>query len=254
MSAIQLSTYGGLAELTLNRPEKMNALGRQEWEALGQAVAQALEQGARAIMLRGAGGNFCTGFDIADIRPERTDAFDMINGAVNPALRALRDCPVPTLAAVEGRCMGGGLAIAAACDIIICARSATLGAPYSRIGIMGDGGLHHFLRETLGRHRAAYLLFTAKTLSADEAMQAGLCCELCDDDALADSARALAQALAEGPTTAFTLSKSILNRAQDPDAAMDAEALAQAKVFGTSDAAEGIAAFLERRKPRFTGQ
>ncbi|WP_372026381.1 enoyl-CoA hydratase/isomerase family protein [Tistrella mobilis] len=254
MSSIELEFRGGLAEIVLNRPGRKNALRREDWNALRQAIDSVATSDARALLVRGAGGDFCAGFDLGDVRPETTDAFAEIDQRVNPALRALRDLPVPTIAAAEGVCVGGGLGIAAACDLLVTSDTARLGAPYAAIGFLCDAGLHVFLRDTLGYQRAAWLIFTGRLLTAPEAMAFGLSCAVLPAEGFVEKARALAQEVAAGPTSAFRFSKRIMRTAADPDAGLDAEALFQAQIFSGEDAAEGVEAFLGGRRPRFVGR
>lgn len=250
---VQLRHEGAVAQIVIDRPHRKNAMRGRDWLALGQCLEQVAGSGARALWIRGAGGTFSAGYDIGDLDPGDTDARAIIEGEVNPVLRALRDLEIPTLAAVEGDCVGGGLAIAAACDIVLCGEGARLGSPYGRIGIMSDGGLHFFLREAVGYQRAAYLIFTGKLLGAAEALAMGLCCEVHPDGVLAERVRELAGRLAAGPTRAMALSKSILRTARHADEALDLEAEYQARIFATGDAKAGIAAFKQGVKPVFNG-
>jgi 2-(1,2-epoxy-1,2-dihydrophenyl)acetyl-CoA isomerase len=254
MSSVEVVIEGGLAEIILDRPERKNALRGPDWEALAAAARSVGQSEARAVLVRGAGGDFCSGFDIGEIEPDKADAFHIIDKQVNPALRALRDIPQPTVAAVSGACVGGGFGIAALCDIVIADSTARFGAPYSAIGIMCDAGLHTFLRDTLGHQRAAYLIFTGAMVPASEAAALGLCNEVVGHGDLDGRARALAHSIAAGPSTALRLSKRILRTIADPDEALDAEARFQAEVFRTEDARNGIGAFLARSKVTFTGR
>lgn len=254
MGGIELTRRGDLAEITLNRPGRRNALAAEDWAALREAAEQVAQGPARAVILRGAGGDFSAGFDISGLRPDGAHARAIIEDLVNPALRALRAIPVPALAAVEGACVGGGLGVAAACDMIIASETARFGAPYARIGIMADAGLHVFLREAIGPQQAARLILTGALVPAREALAMGLCAEVAPADAFEARAAAIAAGLAAGPTVALSHSKRLLRSGPDPDAALDAEAAAQAEVFATLDAAEGVAAFLAGRKPVFRGR
>ncbi len=253
-AAVRLSYKGGIAEILLDRPEARNALRGEDWLALHDAALNIARSAARAVVIRGAGRNFCAGFDVSEISPSKTDAFAVIDGQVNPALRALRAVPVPVIAAVEGACVGGGFGIAAACDIVLCSQNAKLGSPYSAIGIMCDAGLHTFLRETLGYQRAAYLIFTGKLLGAEEARALGLCADVYPDESFASSVKAFAERLAAGPTMALAMSKRILRHAGDDLAGMEMEAVGQARVFASEDAEAGISAFLAKTKPAFKGR
>ncbi|MEC7256633.1 MAG: enoyl-CoA hydratase-related protein, partial [Pseudomonadota bacterium] len=253
MDEIDLSFDGPLAVITLNRPRRKNALTEANWRALHQAAQRVAQSPARALLVRGAGGDFCAGFDISEIEPDKADALTLIDDAVNPALRALRDVPQPTIAAAEGACVGGGFGIAAACDITIASDTAKFSAPYVNIGIMADAGLHVFLRDSLGYQRAAHLIFTGSMLGARDALAAGICAEVLSQDGFDAAAIAYASRIARGPTQAFLRSKTILRTAEDGDSALAMEARLQAEVFRTQDAREGIGAFLAGRKPRFTG-
>lgn len=254
MNEIDLRSDGDLAVITLNRPRRKNALTSADWTALAKAARAVTRGSARAVLLRGEGGDFSAGFDISEIEPDKADALALIDGAVNPALRALRDIPVPTIAAVEGSCVGGGLGLAAACDVILASETARFSVPYVNIGIMADAGLHVFLRDTLGYQTAAHLIFSGQVLSADEGRALGLCAQVLAAEGFDAAAHAYAARVASGPTQAFRRSKTILRTVADPEAGLNAEARFQDEVFATDDAREGIGAFLEGRKPTFTGR
>lgn len=253
MSAINLKSEGALAILTLNRPERKNSLRLEDWVSLQKALVEVAQSDARALLVTGAGGDFSAGFDLGTIRPGETDAFKVIDGYVNPALEALRNLPIPTVAAVEGNCVGGGLGIAAACDIMVLSRCARLGAPYNAIGFLCDAGLHVFLRDTLGHQRAAWMIYTGQILKAEEAFAYGLGSALMETEGFEAAVQACARAVASGPTSALRLSKQILRESPGPAQGLLAEALGQARIFRTNDAAEGVAAFLSGRRPEFTG-
>lgn len=254
MSGVNYELDGDLARITINRPKRKNALLTEDWLELHKAARMATSSGARAVVLRGAGGSFSAGFDVSEISPRQVDAQALIDRTVNPALRAIRDIPVPTIAAVEGACVGGGLGIAAACDIVIASENSKFSAPYVNIGIMADAGLHVFLRETIGYQRAAYLIFSGKMLSASEAFSMGLCADVVATDAFDATVEALAAGLTTGPTQAMIRSKSILRNSASPEAGFNDEARLQDEVFATDDANEGIKAFLEGRRPAFKGK
>ncbi len=251
---VQLMRDGDVAEIVINRPHKRNALRGENWLAMTRHLEDVARGGARALLIRGEGGAFSAGYDIGDLDPGRVDARAIIENEVNPALRALRDLAIPTVAAVTGDCVGGGFAIAAACDIVLGSETARFGSPYGRIGIMTDGGLHVFLRDLLGHQRAAYLIFTGKLIGAQEAQALGLCCEVHPDAQILARARELAGQLAAGPTRAIALSKSILRNAGTADEALDLEARYQAEVFATEDARAGISAFKRGVRPVFSGR
>ncbi|QFT61054.1 putative enoyl-CoA hydratase (plasmid) [Sulfitobacter sp. THAF37] len=254
MAGIEYALDGDLASITVNRPERRNALTSQDWVDLGRAANTAVADRARAVLLRGAGSSFSAGFDISEITPGEVDALELVDGIVNPALLAIRQIPVPTVAAVEGACVGGGLGIAAACDVILASETAKFAVPYTQIGIMADAGAHLFLREAIGYQRAADLIFSGRMLSAQDALTLGLCAQVSDAAAFEQEVDAYVGALAKGPTQALVRSKSILRSVQSVEEGLAVEARLQAEVFETQDAYEGITAFLQGRKPVFKGE
>ncbi|WP_158969721.1 enoyl-CoA hydratase/isomerase family protein [Chachezhania sediminis] len=254
MAGVEYAEDGGLVRITLNRPDRRNALTAGDWLDLCAAARRAARSTARAVLLQGAGGAFSAGFDISEIEPGKIDALDLIDRSVNPALRAVRDIPVPTIAAVDGACVGGGLGIAAACDIVMASERARFGAPYVNIGIMADAGLHVFLRDAIGYQRAAYLIMSGRILSAAEAQAMGLCAMLLPSDAFDAEVESLVSRLASGPTQAMIRSKRILRTAPSAEVGFNEEARLQDEVFATADASEGIDAFIAGRQPNFRGQ
>ena len=254
MEGIEFEPSESVAQITINRPARRNALGVRDWMALRDAAHAASEGGARAVMLRGAGGVFSAGFDLSELDRENVAAAELISEHVNPALKAIRDIPVPTIAAVEGACVGGGFGIAASCDIILASETASFGAPYVKIGIVADTGLHSFLRNAIGYQRAAELIFTGRTLSAQAAFAYGLCAELIAQEQFESRCTQFCKLIANGPTQALIRSKTILQATVDIDESMAMEARMQGEIFMTEDAAEGITAFLEGRRPRFRGK
>ncbi len=254
MTAIEYGLVGDLATITLNRPERRNALTARDWIDLGAAARKAAADKARAVLLRGAGGCFSAGFDISEITPGEVDASELVGQIVNPALIAIREIPVPTIAAIEGACVGGGFGIAAACDVVLASETAKFAIPYTQIGIMADAGTHLFLRETVGYQRAADLIFSGRILSAQDALTLGLCARVCDAEAFEQEVAGYVRTLAKGPTQALIRSKRILRTVKTVDEGLAAEARLQAEVFATQDAYEGITAFLEGRKPVFKGK
>ena len=253
MASIELHIGDGIAEIVLNRPSRKNALRNEDWLAMRDTVA-ALPDAARCVLMRGEGGAFCAGWDLDQWSEGPVDARHVVGDIVNPALRAIRDIPVPTIAAVEGACVGGGLGIAMACDIVLAAEDATLGSPFRNIGILPDSGAHHFLRERLRHHRASQLIYTGRLFDGAEAHRLGLVCEACPPERLVAEARALAATIASGPTAAFAESKRILLADAGYAETLDLEAEGQGRVFATADAAEGLDAFLAKRKPQFQGR
>jgi 2-(1,2-epoxy-1,2-dihydrophenyl)acetyl-CoA isomerase len=255
MTSILLTRTGAVAEVVLNRPEKKNALRNADWQLLRRTMESlgAEADPARCVLVRGEGGCFSAGHDLSGADARVLDARETITEYVNTALLAVRDIGIPTIAAVAGPCVGGGLGIAMACDIVLAADDAVIGSPFRNIGIMLDAGGHYFLRDRVGHHKASQIIYTGRMFSGREAFDMGLVCEAYAPDALLKEARALAQRIADGPTAAFAASKRILLEAGEYSETLAREAEEQAEIFKTTDAAEGLAAFNEKRKPVFVG-
>ncbi len=256
MTSIQVTRSGAVAEVVLNRPEKKNALRNADWRLLRQTMETlgAEADPVRCVLVRGEGGSFSAGHDLTGADARVLDARETITEYVNPALLAVRDIAIPTVAAVDGPCVGGGLGVAMACDIVLAADDAVLGSPFRNIGIMLDAGGHYFLRDRLGHHKASQIIYTGRMFSGREAFDMGLVCEAYAPDALLNEARALAERIADGPTAAFAASKRILLETSGYAESLAREADEQAEVFKTLDAAEGLAAFNEKRQPVFLGR
>lgn len=254
MSAVLLERSEGVAELVLNRPEKRNALGFAEMDELQARLAEVAAGDCGALLLRGAGPAFCAGRDLAGFDFDSEDSEAVLAERVNPLVAALRGLDIPTLAAVQGPCLGLGFGLAMAVDIVYAADDARLGSPFRSIGFVLDSGGHQALAERIGRHRAAELIFTGRLVSGREAAAMGLVNGSLGGTRLLPALRAMARQIAAGPRLAFAESKRILRAGGDFETMAAAEAAAQGRAMLTADAREGIAAFLEKRKPRFTGR
>ncbi len=249
-------TTDGVATLTLNRPEALNALNaglRAELLAALKSVAR--DDAVRAAVLTGAGRAFCAGADLRGGSGER--AFRRVLVAeYNPLVRALRELEKPVVAAVNGVAAGAGMSLALAADLVVAAEDVRFLPAFDRIGLVPDSGLTRTLVRALGRHRAAAILYGGETLGAAEAHAAGLVVRVVPGSDLAGAAAELAQRLAAGPTRGIGLTKRLINRAEDDDLAgsLDAEAALQELAGRTDDHVEGVAAFTEKREPRFGGR
>jgi 2-(1,2-epoxy-1,2-dihydrophenyl)acetyl-CoA isomerase len=253
---IRVQVADGIATITLNRPEVLNALNavmRRELLAAFKALGR--DEAVRAIVLTGEGRGFCSGADLRGGSGER-EFRRILTTEYNPLIRAMRQLPKPVIAAVNGVAAGAGVSLALACDLIYAADDARFIQAFIRIGLVPDTGSARTLVRTLGRHRAAQLMFTGEPLPAAEAHAAGLVNDVVPAAELADRTREVASALAAAPTRAIGFAKRLINRSEDLslDEALDLEASLQELAGRTEDHAEGIAAFAEKREPRFVGR
>jgi 2-(1,2-epoxy-1,2-dihydrophenyl)acetyl-CoA isomerase len=255
---VLLSIDGGVAEVVLNRPEKMNAMNLAMVHDLVEALQQAESGGARALLVRGEGRSFSSGRDLADADPLHEDGQAILRDIFNPLIARVSELPIPTIAAVQGACLGTGLGLALACDIVYAADDARIGSPFARIGAVLDSGAHAAFVSRVGPHRALELIYTGRLLSGREAAEWGLVNRSVAGADLARSTRDLATSIARGPTAAFLESKRIVRTILDERTSfqelLDAEAAAQGRASRTHDYQDGIGAFQEKRKPSFIGR
>jgi 2-(1,2-epoxy-1,2-dihydrophenyl)acetyl-CoA isomerase len=253
---ILYSVADSVAQITLNRPEKMNSLNGLMRRELLHALKRAPDE-ARALVLTGSGRGFCAGQDLGDARNvAEIDLEGTLRDEYEPLLRALGDCPVPTLAAVNGAAAGAGANLALAADVVIAGRSAVFIEAFSRIGLIPDAGGTWRLPRMVGLPRAMGMCLFAEPVSAARAVEWGLIWEVVDDDHLAPRAAELALRLARGPTVALRLTKEALRKAManDFDAQLSLEAELQGKAGRTADFLEGVMAFLDKREAKFEGR
>ena len=254
--SIRYELNDGVATITLARPESLNALNAaMRAELLAALKAAGRDEAVRAVVITGEGRGFCSGADLRGGSDERQFRRVLTN-EYNPLITALRELPRPAIAAVNGVAAGAGMSLAMACDLVYAADDARFILAFGRIGLVPDSGLTRTLVRALGRHRAAALIFSGEPLGAAEAQAAGLVNSVAPADQLAATAHAAAATLAAAPTRAIALAKRAINHAED---ALLAESLAmeaalQELAGRTEDHAEGIAAFSEKREPRFLGR
>ena len=246
----------GVATLTLNRPDALNALNAELRRELSAAMKSAARDGAiRAVVITGAGRGFCSGADLRGGSGER-DFRAVLTAEYNPLITAIRGLPKPVVAAVNGVAAGAGVSLALAADLVVASEDARFVPAFNRIGLVPDSGLARTLVRALGRHRAFEILVGERQLGATDARELGLVATVVPGEQLADAARELAGRLAAGPTVGIGLTKRLLSAAEDatlPDA-LRLEAELQALAGRTGDHAEGVAAFAEKRDPHFTGK
>jgi enoyl-CoA hydratase/carnithine racemase len=255
---VLLTIDGGVAELVLNRPDKMNAMNLAMVHDLAEALDKAEADGARALLVRGEGRAFCSGRDLADADPLNEDGQAILRDIFNPLLERMATIAVPTIAAVQGACLGTGLGLALACDIVYAADDARIGSPFARIGAVLDSGAHAAFVSRVGPHRALELVYTGRLLSGREAEQWGLVNRSVAGADLLRRTRELAASIARGPTAAFLESKRLVRSILDVHPSfrevLAEEAAAQGRASRTHDYKDGISAFQEKRKPSFTGR
>jgi len=252
---IKLETAGGLARLTLNNPDAGNALDQPMIEALDAATAQLAAEPPRAVLITAEGKNFCVGGDIRAFHTatDRGALLRRMAGRLHDSVRRLAALNAPVVAAVQGAAAGAGLSLAAGADMLIAARGAHFTMAYTGIGISSDGGASYYLPRLIGLRRTQELAYTNRRLPVEEALAWGLVCAVVEDDALAAEAKALATRLAAGPTLAYAAMKRLLAAEAGLDEQLDAELDNVSATAASRDAAEGVAAFLARRQPDFTG-
>jgi 2-(1,2-epoxy-1,2-dihydrophenyl)acetyl-CoA isomerase len=255
---VLLTIEDGLAELVLNRPDKMNAMSDAMVRDLVESLDTAEAGGARALLVRGEGRAFCSGRDLSEADPLHEDGEAILRDVFNPLMERMAGLAVPTIAAVQGACLGTGLGLALACDIVYAADDARIGSPFARIGAVLDSGAHAAFVTRVGSHCALELVYTGRLLSGREAAEWGLVNRSVAGADLIRRSRELAGAIARGPTAAFLESKRIVRRILDESPSLTgvlaAEAAAQGRASRTHDYQDGIGAFQEKRKPAFTGR
>ena len=253
---ITLAQADGAATITLNRPEVMNALSSRMRAELLDAVQQA-QGSARVIVLTGSGRAFCSGQDLADRGSMATlDLERTLREEYEPLLRAIMDCPVPTIAAVNGPAAGAGANLALACDVVIACTSASFIQAFTRIGLMPDAGGTYWLPRQVGFARAMGAMLFADKISAEQAAAWGMIWEAVPDEAFAEHIAARVSRLATGPTAAYRGVKQALRQtyANDLEAQLALEARLQGICGRTDDFVEGVTGFLQKRAPAFKGR
>ncbi|MCC2110506.1 MAG: 2-(1,2-epoxy-1,2-dihydrophenyl)acetyl-CoA isomerase [Hyphomicrobiales bacterium] len=259
--SVSIAREGACHVVTLNRPEKLNAFNDDMHARLAKALTDAAaDRDCRCIVLTGAGRGFCTGQDLAErlklIEAGPPDLTRGLEQRYNPLVRLIRDLPIPVIAAVNGVAAGAGANLALACDIVIAARSARFVQSFANIGLVPDCGGTYHLPRLVGAARARALALLAEPLSAETAAEWGMIWKAVDDADLMDEARAIATALAGKPARGLALIKKAFaaSAGNDLDRQLDLERDLQGEAGRAPDYAEGVRAFLEKRKPNFSGR
>jgi enoyl-CoA hydratase/carnithine racemase len=260
-SHFQWSVDGGLGRVVLNRPERKNPLTFESYAELRDLFRSLSgERAVKAVVISGAGDNFCSGGDVHDIIGPLTKmdttgllAFTRMTGDL---VKAMRHCPQPIVAAIDGICAGAGAMVALASDVRFATPAAKTAFLFVRVGLAGaDMGACALLPRTIGQGRATELLLTGRAMPADEALACGLVNRVVAREALLAEAQAFARALADGPTFAHAMTKKLLHQAwaMDLDSEIEAEAQAQAICMQTADFRRAYEAFAAKRAPTFEG-
>jgi 2-(1,2-epoxy-1,2-dihydrophenyl)acetyl-CoA isomerase len=255
MTEVETSRDGAVLTITLNRPDVLNAFNAEMHRALATALREARDGGVRAVLITGAGRGFCVGQDLTEFREAPGDIGSRLRDNYHPNIRAIRALEKPVIAAVNGAAAGAGMSLACACDLRVAADAATFVPAFINIGLIPDSGGSYFVTRILGPARAFEWLASGRRLTAAEAHSWGLVSEVVERDALGARAAELAAQLAELPTRGVGMTKRLLDHAVTAslDEQLEREAQLQAAATQTEDFKEGVAAFLEKRPPRFRG-
>jgi 2-(1,2-epoxy-1,2-dihydrophenyl)acetyl-CoA isomerase len=257
-SPVLLDVADGVARLTLNRPDAANAIDVSLARALAEATARLTEMDdLRVVLVTGAGDRFCGG---GDVRAFATSddigaTLDEVLSHLHPAVLGLAGLGAPVVAAVQGRAAGAGLALVAGADLVLAGASAKFVMAYTGIGLVPDGGSTWYLPRVVGTRRALELALTNWVLTAEEACSWGLVTRVVPDDELMEKTEAIVTQLAGGPTRAYAAAKRLVRDAatNDLETQLAREAAEMVAAGRTADGIEGVAAFVEKRRPRFTG-
>jgi 2-(1,2-epoxy-1,2-dihydrophenyl)acetyl-CoA isomerase len=256
MAEVELERDGAVLTITLNRPDVLNALNGAMHKQLSAALKEARGADVRAVVVTGAGRGFCVGQDLTEFRESAGDIGERLRGSYHRNVLALRGLEKPVIAAVNGPAAGAGLSFACACDIRIAADSATFVPAFINIGLIPDSGGSYFVARLLGYARAFEWLTSGRKLTATEAQGWGLVSEVVEDERLRARAGEMATQLAAMPTRGVGMTKRLLDRAGSVrlEDQLELEAQLQTAATQSEDFAEGVAAFLEKREPRFSGR
>ena len=249
---------GDIVTVTLSQPDKLNVLDMAGWERLGAIFEElAADDSVRCVLVKGRGGRaFSTGSDIGAFGAQRSTPAQVTRyaAAVRRGVRGVYDCPHPTVAVVRGLCVGGGLIIAACCDVRVCGDSSRFGAPVNRLGATMAYEEMAPLLAAAGAGAVLEILLTGDLVDARRAREMGIVNRIVPDGEVVEAGAAVARNIARGAPLVNRWHKKFVRRAADPDPLGEEEREEAYEAFGTRDYREGTAAFLEKRPPRFSGE
>ncbi len=257
--SILYAAQDGVAVITLNRPEVLNAFNPEMLAALQSALLRA-EREERCALLIGSGRGFSSGQDLESIEDQYNnggpDFVALLREQYHPVLRTLRSLAIPVVAAVNGVAAGAGMSLALACDVRLASDVARFSTAFARIGLVPDGGMAYTLPRLVGAGRANWLLMRGDSIDAETALAIGLVDEVIIASEFPERSLAFAQKLAEGPTKAYVLTRHLLDQGSHVgfDELLDIEAESQAEAGATNDHRAAVAAFLQKRQPAFRGR
>lgn len=257
---IKYAADQGVSTITLSRPDVLNSFNRRMAQELQRALKAAGSDSAiRAVMLTGSGRGFCAGQDLGEATGADLSAIDLgdiVKASYAPLVRAIRELEKPVVCAVNGVAAGAGANLALACDIVFAAEDASFIQSFSKIGLVPDTGGTFFLPRLVGPARATALMFLAEKISATKALEWGMIYDVVPATVLVDTATAMARQLATMPTRGLALTKKLLNASSsnDLESQLALEEEMQRQAGRTADYAEGVRAFLAKRKPTYTGR
>lgn len=253
---ILYETGGGVANIRLNRPDRLNSLNRQLVEDLSSALKKAGEDPEiRCVVLTGAGRGFCAGADLTETVENPGDVSEFLRERYNPAIKTIHEMEKPVIAAVNGVAAGAGCNMAMACDLVIASESASFLQAFVKIGLVPDAGGSYFLPRLVGSKKAMEMVLLGEKISAAEALRLGMINRVVPDSEFEAEAGKLAAALSSGPRCQGMIKKMFsMSPEMDLKDCLNMEADFQAKAAATEDFAEGVSAFLQKRKAQFKGK
>ncbi|WP_345239196.1 enoyl-CoA hydratase/isomerase family protein [Pontibacillus salipaludis] len=254
---LQITQEGPVLSCVLNRPDRLNAFSEEMITGLTRAVKEAERSDSiKAITISGAGRSFSAGGDVKEMgQATATDVYDHL-GYLNELILKMKECSKPIIAIVHGFAAGAGWNLVLACDQILAAKESQFVLSFAQVGLVSDGGGSYFLTKKLGPYKAKELLFNAEPVSAQQAMELGLVNKVYEQSELEASAREYVTKIAMGPGRAISMMKKLVNQSETADLAsiLEQERITQTVMVSTEDHQEGVSAFVEKRKPAFTGQ